>query len=181
MGAVLAVLVSTSAASMRIILASLALCAVFALALGETEISEATFQAIEDDVAQTVQTLKGLQGDDVSVTELEEIESAPKKAKAGKKKAKKAIAKAKAKGAKKAKKDKKKAAAKLKKQKAKKAAKLKKLKKKAKKKVTTPVHLKNTGLARFKAIITRSQQRYSRRMDRAKGRVLKAQKRSLKR
>merc|ERR1711977_495091 len=162
MGAVLAVLVSTSAASMRIILASLALCAVFALALGETEISEATFQAIEDDVAQTVQTLKGLQGDDVSVTELEEIESAPKKAKAGKKKAKKAIAKAKANGAKK-------------------AAKLKKLKKKAKKKVTTPVHLKNTGLARFKAIITRSQQRYSRRMDRAKGRVLKAQKRSLKR
>merc|ERR1712227_826942 len=100
---------------MRIIVASLALCAVFALALGETEIDESMLQAIEDDVAQTVQTLKGLQGDS-AVTELdEETESAPK-AKAGKKK--KAQAKAK-----------------LKKQKAKMAAKLKKKKKDAKKKV----------------------------------------------
>merc|ERR1712227_1047943 len=90
---------------MRIIVASLALCAVFALALGETEIDESMLQAIEDDVAQTVQTLKGLQGDS-AVTELdEETESAPK-AKAGKKKAKKAMAKAKAAGAKKAKKKK---------------------------------------------------------------------------
>merc|ERR1712188_41209 len=136
---------------MRIIVASLALCAVFALAMGETEIDESMFQAIEDDVAQTVQTLKGLQGDS-AVTELdEETESAPK-AKAGKKKAKKAMAKAKAAGA-----------------------------KNAKKKVAAAVHLKNTGIRRFKAIITRTRNRYDRRMDRAKARVLKAQTRSLKR
>merc|ERR1711912_146797 len=114
---------------MRIIVASLALCAVFALAMGETEIDESMFQAIEDDVAQTVQTLKGLQGDS-AVTELdEETESAPK-AKAGKKKAKKAMAKAKAAD--------------------------------AKKKVAAAVHLKNTGIRRFKAIITRTRNRYDR-------------------
>merc|ERR1712196_468203 len=148
---------------MRIIVASLALCAVFALAMGETEIDESMFQAIEDDVAQTVQTLKRLQGDS-AVTELdEETESAPK-AKAGKKKAKKAMAKAKAAGAKKAKKKKAQAKAKLKKQKAKMAAKLKKKKKDAKKKVAAAVHLKNTGIRRFKAIITRTRNRYDRRM-----------------
>jgi len=131
--------------SMRIIVASLALCAVFALALGETEIDESVFQAIEDDVAQTVQTLKGLQGDDVAVTELDDESAAPKAKKAGKKKAKKAIAKAKAAGAKKVKKDKKNAKDKLKKQAKKKAAKLKKLRRRPRN--TSPLRCTSRTLA----------------------------------